>query len=101
MYLAKISPETSNLTGYAVILVISYILHRKYTFKSNQKRRNEIIRFLIVFFVAYALNFLALVIFLHMLVMPDWICQVLAGIVYVVSSYIMNKFYVFKISDTN
>ena len=95
------SPETSNFTGYALGLVSSYILNRKYTFKSNQKRHNEIVRFLAVFFVAYALNFVTLVIFIHRLAMPEWISQVLAGIVYIVSSYIMNKCYVFKISEAN
>ena len=101
MYLAKMTPETSNLTGYSVGLVASYILNRKYTFKSNQKRRNEIVRFLAVFFVAYALNFVTLVIFIHRLAILEWISQVLAGFVYIFASYIMNKRYVFKISDAN
>ena len=101
MYLANMSPESSNVTGYTVGLVASYILNRKYTFNSKQNRRSEIVRFLAVFVVAYASNFAVLVILIHRIGIHEGASQVLAGIVYVVASYIMNKYYVFKISNAS
>ena len=99
MYLAKMSPESSNVAGYAVGLVASYVLNRKYTFNSKQDRRSEIARFLAVFVIAYASNFVVLVILIHVIGMHEGASQVIAGLVYVAASFIMNKYYVFKISD--
>lgn len=96
MYLANMSPEASNIAGYTVGLVASYILNRTYTFKSEQKRRSEIIRFLVVFVIAYAANFGMLVILIHRIGIHEGASQILAGFVYVVVSFIMNKYYVFK-----
>lgn len=96
MYLAKISPEISNAAGYGFGLFVSYALHRKYTFNSKQKRRSEIVRFLIVFFIAYAANFAMLVILIHWMGIHDAVSQILAGAIYVVFSYLMNKYFVFR-----
>ncbi|TFH44546.1 MAG: GtrA family protein [Lysobacterales bacterium] len=99
MYLAKMSAESSNVTGYAVGLIASYILNRRYTFNSKQNRRSEIIRFLTVFVVAYAANFAVLVLLIHTLGLHEGASQILAGLVYVVASFIMNKYYVFQTVD--
>ena len=96
MYLAKMSPESSNVAGYSAGLVVSYILNRKYTFNSKQNQRKEIIRFLAVFVVAYASNFVILEILIYKIGMHEGMSQVLAGVAYVITSYIMNKYYVFK-----
>ena len=96
MYLAGMTPETSNIAGYAVGLVASYVLNRKYTFKSKQSRRGEIARFLTVFVVAYASNFIMLIILLHRIGLHKGVSQIFSGLVYVIASFIMNKHYVFK-----
>lgn len=96
MYLVKMTPETSNAAGYAVGLFVSYVLHRNFTFNSKQRKRDEIASFLIVFLVAYATNFVALLVFIHKLGFNEGLSQLLAGVVYVAASFIMNKYYVFK-----
>lgn len=96
MYLAKMSPESSNAAGYAVGLVASYVLNREYTFNSKQNRRNEIIRFLAVFLVAYAANFAALLVLIHKIGIHEGVSQIFAGLIYVIASYVMNKYYVFN-----
>ncbi|HYD80936.1 MAG TPA: GtrA family protein [Paucimonas sp.] len=96
MYLAGLSPEASNIVGYAVALVVSYLLNRHYTFNSTQKRRSEITRFLAVFAVAYGLNFLALLALVYRLGVHEGASQIIAGVVYVAFSYLMNKYYVFR-----
>jgi len=99
MYLARLSPEISNIIGYAAGLCTSYLLNRNFTFKSKQKPRGEIIRFAAVFALAYAANFVALVVLIREFKVHEGISQVLAGVVYVAASYLMNKFYVFKNVD--
>lgn len=98
MYLVKMSPESSNVAGYAVGLVASYVLHRKYTFNSRQNRHSEIVRFLAGFGVAYASNFAVLVILIHKMGIHVGVSQILAGVAYVVASFVMNKYFVFKTS---
>jgi len=99
MYLINMSPETSNITGYTVGLVGSYFLNRKYTFNSRQKRRAEMLRFLAVFVVAYVSNYLVLIILIHRIEVHEGVSQILAGLIYVIVSFVMNKYYVFKVSD--
>lgn len=96
MYLAGITPEASNVIGYAVGLVASYLLNKSYTFKKNSSRRGEFIIFLAVFALAYGLNFLALLALVRGMEMHQGLSQVLAGVVYVSVSYLMNKYFVFK-----
>lgn len=97
MYILGMNPVASNVAGYAVGLIVSYTLNRNYTFNSTQDRRTEIVRFLAVFAIAYALNFIALLLLIYELGMHEGVSQVAAGIVYVGSAFLMNKYYVFKI----
>lgn len=101
MYVANMSPESSNVSGYAVGLVASYVLNRKYTFQSKQQRRREIVRFLAAFVIAYAANFAMLIILIHRMNMPKGTSQVFAGFIYVVVSFTMNKHYAFKVSNAS
>jgi putative flippase GtrA len=96
MYLAGMSPEISNVVGYAVGLAGSYVLNRNYTFRSTKRQRTEIVRFFACFSVAYILNFSVLLVSVHGLHMAKGLSQILSGLVYVVSSFLMSKYYVFK-----
>jgi putative flippase GtrA len=96
MYAIKLSPEISNILGYAIALVGSYILNRRFTFESKKKPRGEIFRFLVVFSIAYGANFAFLVFLVHIVNFDKGISQILAGVFYVGVSFFMNKYYVFK-----
>lgn len=98
MYVAGLSAEVSNMFGYAVGLTTSYLLNRNYTFRSKQARKGEIARFLVVFAIAYVANFLALLLLIRQLDVHEGLSQILAGAVYVLASYAMNKVYVFRSS---
>ncbi len=95
MYLARLGPEISNLIGYVCGVIISFFLNKKYTFNSNKKGHKEAIRFLIVFGIAYTANLLVLYILIHNIHISKDFSQIYAGIVYTVTSYLMNKYYVF------
>lgn len=97
MYLFKFSPEVSNFIGYLVGLVASYFLNRIYTFNSKQDRRSEVFKFISVFIMAYALNFAVLLILIHVIYFHEGVSQLIAGFFYVIASFVMNKYYVFKI----
>lgn len=96
MYLAGLSAVASNVTGYLVGLIISYALNRNFTFKSTSKSGLEIARFLFVFLVAYLANLGVLILLIRYAAVHEGAAQVLAGMVYVVTSFLMNKYYVFR-----
>lgn len=96
MYLAEFSPEISNLSGYFFGLLISYVLNRNFTFESIQRRDVEFLRFIIVFAVAYLANLMVLIFLVRVVFFsPGW-AQVVSGGVYIVISYFLNKYYVFR-----
>lgn len=101
MYLVGMSPEFSNVAGYAVGLLVSYFLNRNFTFRSTQSRSTEFIRFTFVFVVAYMANFAALVALIHALEIHAGISQVIAGVIYVGTAYLLNKHCVFRSSEAN
>jgi putative flippase GtrA len=90
------TPENSNIAGYGVGLTVSYFLNKKYTFNSKQQHRKEIIRFLAVFILAYVLNYVALILLIHKFGVHEGYSQILAGLIYVIASYLMNKYFVFR-----
>lgn len=96
MYAIQISPELSNVIGYLIALGVSYALNRRFTFESKQRRSTEMAKFLLVFCVAYTVNFCILLILIHHLKIEKGVSQILAGVFYVGVSFIMNKYYAFR-----
>jgi putative flippase GtrA len=84
MYALKLSPEVSNILGYAMAL------------GGNRKRASEILKFLVVFSISYGANFGCLIFLIHTVKLDKGVSQILAGIFYVGVSFAMNKYYVFK-----
>jgi len=95
MYLAKMSPEVSNATGYSIGILSSYILNKNYTFRNMQSNYGEFFRFLNVIIFTYVLNLIFLMIFIYKFNIHEGLSQILAGIIYTIISYFLNKSYVF------
>lgn len=96
MYLAGLSPELSNVIGYMIGLVFSYLLHRNFTFRSTQIRRTEFVCFAVVFLIAYCANLVTLIVLVRTMGVHAGLSQVIAGVVYIGTSYPLNKYYVFQ-----
>jgi putative flippase GtrA len=99
MYLAGLTPELSNAVGYLVGLVVSYLLNRHFTFRSARRRSTEFVRFVIVFLTAYTANFVVLVGLVRGLGLHAALSQVVAGVVYIGTAYLLNKRYVFHSTE--
>lgn len=96
MYLAGLSPEASNMIGYMIGLVAAYLLHRNFTFRSTGRRDAEFARFVSVFLIAYTANLGVLIVLVRVVAVHAGLSQVIAGVVYVGTSYMLNKYYVFQ-----
>lgn len=96
MYIAGWSPEASNVMGYAIGLVTSYGLNRRFTFNSRDTTGPEFARFLATFALAFAANFAILMLLVRVLGVHAAASQVVAGVVYVGASYLLNRHFVFR-----
>lgn len=101
MYGANLSAEVSNVLGYTIGLIASYVLNRKYTFNSMQRRSRELPRFLTVFAIAYGLNFFLLLVLIYSLGFHEGISQIMAGLAYVLASFLLNRNFVFNVQKSN
>ncbi|RYG30291.1 MAG: GtrA family protein, partial [Burkholderiales bacterium] len=91
----------SNVAGYAVGLVVSFTLNRRFTFRSEGKARAELLRFICIFAVAWSANFAVLIVLLNVVHVHEVLAQILAGIVYFVLSFVLSKYYVFAESHAD
>ncbi len=95
MYKLNYNPVGSNITGYAIGLFFSYFLNRKFTFKSQGKKIPEITNFLLCFFISYGVSLCLLQVLISVALNPG-ISQLLSGAGYVLTSFVLNKWVVFK-----
>jgi len=89
-----LTATTSNAIGYFFGAILSYILNKKYTFKSNTNNKSEAIKFFTVLFISYIINFITLQWLLTF--MNPYYAQVISAVVYTLSSFILAKFFVFN-----
>ena len=104
--------ELSNFLGFVAGGVNSNLMNRIWNFKSKNKKRTEVLRFLVVFLCSYALNLLVLEICAYVLVSAPWaapfsawiskfmkptyFANIIANIAYVIASFLLYKKWVFK-----
>lgn len=95
--LFKFSPEISNFFGYLFGIQVSYILNKKFNFKSNNRHSNDLPRFLISMAVAYILNLAMLVILYRLLGLNPYVSQFVSGVVYIMVGFCLSRFWVFRV----
>ena len=104
--------ELSNFLGFVAGGCNSYLCNRIWNFKSHNKKRNEVIRFVLVFLVSYGVNLLVLEATAYMLanaawctgfaawvsqfMKPTYFANIVANVVYVLVSFTLYKKWVFK-----
>ena len=104
--------ELSNFLGFVAGGCNSYLCNRIWNFKSHNKKRSEVVRFVVVFLVSYAVNLLVLETTAYMLVngawcagfttwisqfmKPTYFANIVANVVYVLVSFTLYKKWVFR-----
>ena len=90
------SDYVSNLIGYIVGLLNSFIWNRKWTFESKTKVSDTLFKFILTFAICYLLQLGNLYLLLHFTHIDSYICQLLSIVVYTIINFILNKNYTFK-----
>ena len=89
-----LSPTISNFIGYFFGATLSYNLNKKYTFKNKENSAKQALKFFMVLAISYLLNFFTLQLLLHSI--NPYMAQLISGIVYTLSSFVLAKLFVFK-----
>jgi putative flippase GtrA len=85
----------SNIGGYAVGLINGFIWNKKWTFGSRRHYFKEIIPYLSVFGISYAVNLIVVVFFVEALKVHPNIAQILGIAAYSMTNFMVNKYWTF------
>ena len=104
--------ELSNFLGFIAGGCNSYLMNRIWNFKSQNEKKGEVLRFLVVFLCAYGLNLIVLEgcvygfenfgwltgfkDFVAQFMKPSYFANLIANVVYVLASFTLYKKWVFK-----
>lgn len=90
------SAFVSNIAGYAVGVLNSFVWNRCWTFRSSVGWRRSAWRFVLVFGISYLLQLAALFTLNATLSIDPYYNQLLAMLFYTAVNFILNKLYTFK-----
>lgn len=96
LLILKIPPELSNFIGYTVGFCVSYILNKKYNFKSYHSHKKEFPKFIISMGIAYLVNLSVVSITFRVFELNVYVSQLAGGFFYVITGYLMSKHFVFR-----
>jgi len=86
----------SNIIGYSVGITNSFIWNKMWTFQSNNKVYREMFPFVLMALISYGFNLGVVIFTTEVLSLNQYFCQILGMILYTVTNYIGNKYWVFS-----
>ena len=108
---SSVAISTSNIIGYIVGLINSFVWNRSWTFQSNKNWKIDFLKFIIAFLVCYIPQLLFVMLlnnyanisalqfsFLshNYIVTSAYICQLIGIVFYTILNFLCNKYYTFK-----
>lgn len=90
-----VSPVISNVAGYAVGLLLGFMVSRSFVFRSDGHVISEGARYLICFCISFVVNLLVLTYALEALQLSKELSQIVAAATYTVLMYIFSYYLIF------
>jgi putative flippase GtrA len=84
----------ANLGGYAVGLIVSFVLNSRWTFASKRPAASSLPRFALVILVSYVINYAVVALALHSNV-NSYAAQAMGILPYSLTTYFGSRFFVF------
>lgn len=84
-------PYLSNAAGYAVGIAVSYVLNKRFSFRSRKPDRAAFPLFVACLAAAYATNLAVLFLLLRLEAVNPYLAQLLAGGVYTVVGFVGSR----------
>lgn len=101
----------SNIAGYIVGLVNSFVWNRTWTFHSKNRWGKEFIKFIIAFLLCYIPQALLVYLLnkhtgfridiLHLTISHGYTCQLTGIVFYTALNFLLNKYYTFRPTGVN
>ena len=92
----KFDNYTSNFLGYIFGMIVSFFLHKNLTFQIKLFRYYQFSKYLFVFFVSYLLNLFILHILLSIIILNQYLSQLISIFCYSIFLFLNMKLFVFK-----
>ncbi|OBV28941.1 hypothetical protein BKN38_08790 [Helicobacter sp. CLO-3] len=89
-------PEVANVIGYVIGVANSYVLNKKFTFKSQNSHKEDFVRFGVAMGAAYLVNLGVLMLCYRVLGINEYVSQIIAAVFYTISGYAISKLWAFK-----
>jgi len=86
--------NTSNFLGYLSGTLISYFTSTLFVFEDKMSKLN-MIKFIIVIVLCYILNLVVLNMLIY-LSFNDYLSQMIAGLIFTISNFILQKYFVYN-----
>jgi putative flippase GtrA len=96
LYLLGLGDVAANVTGYAVGIVLSFVLNKHWTFVNKGQSTPQFLRFLLVTAVAYAVNLTSVVVLIKVFGTNNYIAQALGIGPYTMIGYFGSRLFVFR-----
>ncbi len=100
IYLCKwlfgIGDALANICGYAIGLVVSFSLNRRWTFSRSGPVLPALARFLAIFAVAYTLNLVTVLILLRNFGVNSYLAHAIGIAPYTIFFYLGSRYFAFK-----
>lgn len=93
---AGTNPYVANVSGYAVGITVSYVLNKRFSFRSSRPNRRAFPLFAATLGVAYLSNLLALFLMLRFVPVDPYLAQLLAGAVYTFVGFLGSRYVAFR-----
>ena len=100
VYVCGIHYIVSNVISTALALLNSYLMNKYWTFKSAKHSFKEIVKFIIVFFMAFALQNTVLIFLKEHYHMKEIIAYIIAAVIYTGSGFLGNRCITFRKTNT-
>ena len=92
----RIDYRISNIIGYTMGIINSFIWNKIWTFKSKNKFKDEIIKFLLIFLASYSINLGVVIISAEVFLINKNICQIIGMFFYTTTNYFGNSRWTFN-----
>lgn len=100
IYAAKfffnVSDVPANVLGYGVGLAFSFFLNRSWTFQHRQSAAGALVRFLLIFALAYLANLATLLFLINALGVNGYLAQAIAMAPYTLVGFFGSKYFAFR-----
>jgi len=96
MKLLHISYISSNIIGYSLGLINSFIFNKLWTFKSTKSAKKEIIPFIFIFAISYFFQLIILILMKEYMSINVDLAQIISTVFYTIINFFGNRIYTFS-----